>query len=145
VRLSVRDVPPSRRVVRGAGLAVVPLLLGLTLAACGSSGDGGGSGDAAGGGSRPSVSDLAKALQAESTKVTPKAATCLAKTMESSSLSDTALQAVVTNNQNYQPDADDSAALKKVTAKLIQCVGTLVPSGSASAMGSGLASAGSIP
>jgi hypothetical protein len=127
----------SSSTLRRAALVVVPLA--LALSACGGS-SGGGADDAASGSgsvassSRPSVSDLTKALEAESTKMTPSAAKCLAQTMESSSLSDTALEAVVKNDRNYQPDAADSAALKTVTSKLIQCVGSLVSSGAASAL-----------
>lgn len=130
--------------LRRAGLVSLPLALVLGLAACGGSG---GSGSGGGGQSaKPSVSDLINALESESTsKLTPAAAKCLATTMENSSLSNAALEAVIKNDKNYTPDAADKKTITAIEGKLTACIFKVLPSGAASALASASPSVGSLP
>lgn len=129
---------------RRLGLLAVPLVLSASLAACGSGGGtAGGGGGQSSGPARPSVGQLVAALQAESSKMTPKVANCLATNMESSSLSDTALQAIIKDDNNYAPDSADKAAIKSVEPKLIQCLASELTGSEASALAS--ASAPDLP
>jgi len=100
----------------GAALAISVLLV---TSACG------------GGGSRPSESEVSKALQKggdgsilgdDASKVSKKAADCVAKILVDSKISDRALKAIVDGNKTYQPSKADTAAGVAVSSKIVKCI-----------------------
>ena len=101
----------------GAALAISALLV---TSACGG-----------GGGSRPSESELSKALQKGSEgsvlgngagKVSKKAADCVAKVLVDSRISDKALKAIVDGDKTYQPSKADTSAGVAVSSKIVKCI-----------------------
>ena len=100
----------------GAALAVSVL---LATSACG------------GGGSRPSQDELSQALQKGGdgsilgngdTKVSKKAADCVAKVLEDSRISDRALKAIVDGTKSFSPSKADQTAAVGVANKIVKCL-----------------------
>ncbi|RNL79501.1 hypothetical protein [Nocardioides marmorisolisilvae] len=100
----------------GAALAISVLLV---TSACG------------GGGSRPSQDEVSQALQKggdnsilgdSGSKVSKKAADCVAKVLVDSRISDRALQAIVDGKRNYSPSKADQTAAVGVANKIVKCL-----------------------
>lgn len=87
----------------------------LSLSACG--GDDGG---------RPSVDDISKSLQDSDImggEVDADIADCVAEAFHDSDLSDEALQAIVDQDEDYEPSDDDEKAIESVqTDEMTKCV-----------------------
>lgn len=87
----------------------------LTLSACG--GDDGG---------RPSVDDISESLQDSDMmggEVDAKVADCVAEAFHDSDLSDEALQAIVDQDEDYEPSEDDEKAIESVQSEeMTECV-----------------------
>ncbi|MFL6023235.1 MAG: hypothetical protein ACJ72O_07840 [Marmoricola sp.] len=99
--------------------AVVALSVLLATTACG------------GGGSRPSQDDLAQALTKggkgsflgeDGSKVSTKAADCIAKLLEESNISDRALKAIIEANKTYIPSRRDEIAAVALRTKIVKCL-----------------------
>ena len=97
-----------------SALAASSALL-LTLGACGG-GDGG----------RPSVDDISESLQDSDImggEVDAKVADCVAEAFHDSDLSDEALQAIVDQDEDYEPSDDDEKAIESVQSdEMTECV-----------------------
>ena len=87
----------------------------LTLSACGG-GDGG----------RPSVDDISESLQDSDMmggEVDADVADCVAEAFHDSDLSDDALQAIVDQDEDYEPSGDDEKALENLqTEEMTDCI-----------------------
>src|SRR5690242_18943228 len=99
----------------------------LAISACG------------GGGSRPYQDELSHALQKSGegsilgygdTKVSKKAADCVAKVLEESRISDRALKAIVDGRKSYSPSKADQTAAVGVANKIVKCLPAGLKSGS---------------
>ena len=96
-------------------VALALAAVALTLSACG-------------GGGRPSVADIEKAIASEdnvfnafTTDVGDDAVACMAEALHDSDLSDDALQAIVDGDEGYEGSSDDEKAIEGVTADLVAC------------------------
>lgn len=79
-----------------------------------------------GDGGRPSVDELSESIQSGDmvgSDVDDKVADCLAEAFHESDLSDDALQAIVDEDEDYDPSDEDEKALESLqTEKLTECV-----------------------
>ncbi|MCW2786578.1 MAG: hypothetical protein JWP74_3095 [Marmoricola sp.] len=110
----------------GAALAISVLLV---TAGCGGSSGGGGS-------SRPSASDISKALRqggdrsvlgASASKLSKKSADCVGKALTDSKVSDKALKALVKGDKTFKPSTSDTKAITTIESAVIKCVSADVP------------------
>lgn len=116
--------PGAPYFVRVKSLWVAGVVLALTLTACG-----GDDKDDDGGGSRPSVTEIAKALQdsgfvkmVKDENAADAAAACIAQAYYDSGVSDKALQQLVDTGGIADATADDDAAVVAISSEITGCL-----------------------
>lgn len=116
-------------IARKLGIVLAAVALAATAACGGSSGGGGGG--------RPSASDISKSLDggkgsfilgSAASSLNKSAVDCIAKAIEDSKLSDSAIRALVKGDKGYKGSSSDTKALSGLTTDIGKCAEAAVGS-----------------